>query len=392
MSHAPIRDGRDRFGPALALRMRIPHAGTGDVGDCLGVSGGAAQSPSRRPTGRYSVKAKCFQSLTGDSSFYKSKHRRECANWVANGPLGLSRTASDFPRLGESHSCLDRFLALPLPQDRYNCRNSRSRKEVPVKTPSSTLWCALIPLLLLAPSPASPQDKPGTVKADSLAVYSKMSTDGDVVKTLAKGTVVRILFTATGEEGSWCSIASQDGSSRIGYVPCSGLDRPKDIPAMADQGGPLPEILIGESYTPVQTSKRQAHGSEEVGPAGQTIAPLPGYRWSSYPKTLVIAIRRGCPFCDASLPFYRQLGEQERSNVLRAHVLVVMPNDVSSGSGFLRKDDVEVQGIFGQNLDALRVSGTPTVLLLDSSGRIERAWIGQLTPRGEKEVMNAAEE
>jgi len=32
------------------------------------------------------------------------------------------------------------------------------------------------------------------------------------------------------------------------------------------------------------------------------------------------------------------------------------------------------------------------VLLLDSSGRIERAWIGQLTPRGEKEVMNAAEE
>jgi len=261
-----------------------------------------------------------------------------------------------------------------------------------VKTPSSTLWCALIPLLLLAPSPASPQDKPGTVKADSLAVYSKMSTESDVVKTLAKGTVVRILFTATGEEGSWCSIASQDGSSRIGYVPCSGLDRPKDIPAMADQGGPLPEILIGKSYTPVQTSKRQAHGSDEVGPAGQTIAPLPGYRWSSYPKTLVIAIRRGCPFCDASLPFYRQLGEQERSNVLRAHVLVVMPNDESSGSSLLRKGNVEVQGIFGQNLDALRVSGTPTVLLLDSSGRIEREWIGQLTSRGEKDVINAAEE
>ena len=261
-----------------------------------------------------------------------------------------------------------------------------------MKTPSSTLWCALIPLLLPAPSPASPQDKQGTVKVDSLAVYSKMSTESDVVKTLAQGTVVRILFTATGEEGSWCSIASQDGSSRIGNVPCSGLDRPKDIPAVADQGGPLPEILIVNSYTPVQTSKRQTHESEEVGPAGQTLAPLPGYSWSSYRKTLVIAIRRGCPFCDASLPFYRQLGEQERSNVLRAHVLVVMPNDASSGSSLLKKDDVEVQGIFGQELDALKVSGRPTVLLLDSSGRIERAWIGQLTPRGEKEVMNAAEE
>jgi len=104
----------------------------------------------------------------------------------------------------------------------------------------------------------------------------------------------------------------------------------------------------------------------------------------------VLAIRTGCPYCEASLPFYRQLGEQEKGNALHAHVLIVMPNDAVSGSSFLRKDDVDVQVIFGQRLGALRVSGTPTVLLLDSSGRIERAWMGQLTPLGEKDVMNAA--
>jgi hypothetical protein len=218
-----------------------------------------------------------------------------------------------------------------------------------------------------------------------------MSTESDVVQTLAQGTAVHILLTVTGEEGNWCSIASQDGSSRIGYVLCSGLDRPKDSPAEAAQRGSFPQIEIISSYTPVQAPKRQAHGIEAGGIVGQTLAPLPGYSWSSYPKTLVIAIRRGCPFCDASMPFYRQLGEQERISVLRAHVLVVMPNDASSGSSLLRKGDVEVQGIFGQDLDALKVSGTPTVLLLDSSGRIERVWIGQLTQRAEKEVMSAAE-
>jgi thiol-disulfide isomerase/thioredoxin len=264
--------------------------------------------------------------------------------------------------------------------------------EIPVKTSSSTVGCALIPLLMLLPSPASPQNKQGTVKVDSLAVYSKMSTESDVVKTLAQGTVVRILLTVTSEEGNWCSVASQDSSSRIGYVPCSGLDRPKDIPAVDAQGGSRLQILIGTAHTPVQTSKRQTHGSEEGGVVGQTLAPLPGYSWSSYPKTLVIAIRKGCPYCDASMPFYRQLGEQEKSNVLRAHVLVVMPNDAASGSRFLSKDDVEVQGIFGQELEALNVSGTPTLLLLDSSGRIEREWVGQLSPRAEKEVMNAAAE
>jgi hypothetical protein len=264
--------------------------------------------------------------------------------------------------------------------------------EIPVKTSSSTVGCALIPLLMLLPSPASPQDKQGTVKVDSLAVYSKMSTESDVVKTLAQGTVVRILLTVTSEEGNWCSVASQDSSSRIGYVPCSGLDRPKDIPAVDAPGGSRLQILIGTSHTPAQPSKRQTHGSEKAGLGGQTLAPLPGYSWSSYPKTLVIAIRRGCPYCDASMSFYRQLGEQEKSNVLRAHVLVVMPNDASYGSRLLEKNDVEVQGIFGQELDALNVSGTPTVLLLDSSGHIEREWVGQLSPRAEKEVMNAAAE
>jgi hypothetical protein len=255
----------------------------------------------------------------------------------------------------------------------------------------SNVWYPLIPLLLLAPTAAFPQDKQGTVKVDSLAVYSQMSTESDVVNTLARGTVVRILLAVTGGDGNWCSIASQDGPSRIGYVPCSGLDRPKDIPAL--QGGRLPQILDFNSYTPVQSSKRQTRGSdEEEDLVGQTLASPPGYSWNSYRKTLVLAIRTGCPYCEASLPFYRQLGEQEKSNVLHAHVLVVMPNDPSSGSSFLRKDDVGAQVIFGQRLGALKVSGTPTVLLLDSSGRIERAWIGQLTPSGEKEVMNAAGE
>ncbi len=265
-------------------------------------------------------------------------------------------------------------------------------KENRVETTSSTVWCALISLVLLVPSPALPQGKQGTVQRDSLDVYSEMSTQSDVVKTLTHGVAVRILLTVTGEEGDWCSIASQNGSSRLGYVLCSGLDRPKETPAEAVQRGSFPQIEMIGSYTPAQASKRQKPGSEKGSPGGQVLAPLPGYSWSSYPKTLVIAIRKGCPYCDASLPFYRRLSEQEKSNELRAHLLLVMPNDASSASEYLRKDNLEVQTIFDQQLGALRVSGTPTVLLLDSNGRIERTWVGQLPPKTEKEVMRAAAE
>ncbi len=261
-----------------------------------------------------------------------------------------------------------------------------------MKTSSSTVCCALILLLLIAPTSASPQGKQGTVNIDSLEVYSRMSTESDVVKRLAKGTVVRILLAVSGDEGNWCGVASQDSSSRIGYVLCSGLDRPKVVPGMAAQGGARLQILIGNSHTPVKATQRQTHGGEEAGLLGQTLAPPPGYSWNSYPKTLVLALRRSCPYCKASLPFYKQLGDLENSGVLHSHLLVVMRSDESAGRSFLKTGDVEVQGIFGIDFDDLKVPGTPTLLLLNSSGVIEHAWVGQLTPRMEKDVISAAEE
>ncbi len=263
-----------------------------------------------------------------------------------------------------------------------------------MKMSPSRVCCALIPLFLLAPSQAHSQDKKGTVNVDSLEVYSEMSRESDVVTMLAKGTVVRVLLTVIGDGGVWCSITSQGASSRVGYVLCSGLDRPKpsETVSAAAENGPLPEILVGSSSTPVQSPKRQTHPVDRGALVGQTLAPLAGYGWGSYRKTLVIAIRIGCPYCDSSLGFYRQLGEQERSSMIRAHVLLVMPNDASTGGGYLRRNGVEVQEIFGQELDDLRVSGTPTLLLLDSSGRIEREWVGKLSPRGEKDVISAAGE
>jgi hypothetical protein len=52
---------------------------------------------------------------------------------------------------------------------------------------------------------------------------------------------------------------------------------------------------------------------------------------------------------------------------------------------------VTIDGVFSQPLDSLKVTGTPTLLLLDSNGRVARAWVGQLTPQGEEELIAAVE-
>ena len=107
-------------------------------------------------------------------------------------------------------------------------------------------------------------------------------------------------------------------------------------------------------------------------------------------ETLVLAIRKDCHYCEASLPFYRRVGELEKSDRLHAHVLAVMPDDKEAGITALQSSGVVIEGVFGQPLDLLKVPGTPTVMLVDPHGRVARAWVGQLTPTGEGEVISAA--
>jgi hypothetical protein len=70
---------------------------------------------------------------------------------------------------------------------------------------------------------ASAQIRKGTVAAQSLAVYAAMSKDDDPVATLQHGTAVQVLFSVTTGDGSWCTVANADSSTKLGYVDCTGL-------------------------------------------------------------------------------------------------------------------------------------------------------------------------
>lgn len=68
-----------------------------------------------------------------------------------------------------------------------------------------------------------------------------------------------------------------------------------------------------------------------------------------------------------------------------------MPDNQALGGAMLRSGGVIVDGIFSQPLESIKVTETPTLLLLDSSGRVDNVWVGQLSPQGEKDVISAAE-
>jgi len=131
-------------------------------------------------------------------------------------------------------------------------------------------------------------------------------------------------------------------------------------------------------------------GAESAHLEGLTLPSLPGYSWTSRPKTLVLAVRKGCHYCEESLPFYKRLSDLERGNGLHAHLLAVMPDDQVSGTKVLQSGGLTIDSVFNQPLNSIQVSGTPTLLLLNSTGRVVRAWVGQQTSQGEEEVISAS--
>jgi hypothetical protein len=122
---------------------------------------------------------------------------------------------------------------------------------------------------------------------------------------------------------------------------------------------------------------------------GEVLTQLPEYDWKSHEMTLVMAMRSDCHFCQVSMPFYKHLAELQADNQFRAHLLAVMPDTRAANP--LQSGGINVQGVYELPLNSIHVSGTPTLLLVNASGRVDQAWVGLLTPAQEKDVITVLE-
>ena len=115
---------------------------------------------------------------------------------------------------------------------------------------------------------------------------------------------------------------------------------------------------------------------------------IPGVEFSSTRRTLILALSTTCHFCSESAPFYKQLAK----NAKNMRVIAVIPQELSEGRDYLKGLSVTVDEVRQVSLDTIGVNGTPTLMLLDSSGVVTKRWVGKLTAEGQRDVMDALAE
>ena len=102
---------------------------------------------------------------------------------------------------------------------------------------------------------------------------------------------------------------------------------------------------------------------------------------------MLLALSSKCHFCSESAPFYQRLND-EMAQHTGARLIAVFPQEVGEGKQYLSALGVKIEDVRNATLNSIGVNGTPTLIIIDSKGRIEQSWVGKLSPEKEAEVIS----
>ena len=146
----------------------------------------------------------------------------------------------------------------------------------------------------------------------------------------------------------------------------------------------LMALAVGYVVLSRYTASNRAPRSVE---AGDRLAKVPGLDWKQHEHTLVLALNTGCHFCEQSVSFYRRLADTQGPDGNDLEIVAVFPNDAEMVRQFMAREDLRIRSVSVAPLEKLSVNATPTVILVDNKGRVERSWIGLLSPSEELDLI-----
>ncbi len=124
---------------------------------------------------------------------------------------------------------------------------------------------------------------------------------------------------------------------------------------------------------------------QNLNPIGQPI-PLKGIDWKNNKRTLVMFVSTTCHFCTESSSFYKRLIND--TSVKDGKIIAVLPQTVDEAKAYLTDLGVNPDQIINAQLASIGVTATPTLLLVDESGKITDQWRGKLSSEQETQVIN----
>jgi peroxiredoxin len=121
---------------------------------------------------------------------------------------------------------------------------------------------------------------------------------------------------------------------------------------------------------------------------GERLEPLNDVDFSRATRTLVVFVTSYCPYCTNSMEFYRDLSEEESRRANSFQLVIAGPESVESLKTFLTHHQLRADRVVSL-VDFAGVRATPTLILTNRRGIIERIWVGEQGQAGRAAVFAA---
>jgi hypothetical protein len=148
-------------------------------------------------------------------------------------------------------------------------------------------------------------------------------------------------------------------------------------------------IAVGVSYLAslARPSAPTAASSRGGLVPGQPVL-LNGVDWAAKDRPIVLALSPLCRFCVESNEFYRRLAAKAQRNA-RLGVVALFGTTESAGQDYVRQHGIAATQVISAPVEG--ISATPTLLLVDRRGQVDKVWVGKLSPADEEAVMSMLE-
>lgn len=120
---------------------------------------------------------------------------------------------------------------------------------------------------------------------------------------------------------------------------------------------------------------------------GEPVPTIPELTFAAADKSLLLFVRSTCGFCTASMPFYKTLIERVRGSGGKVSVAIISDEPVATSKAYLMRHNISPPTVASVAAGRFKVSGTPTVLLVDKQGIARRVWRGRLAEASELELI-----
>lgn len=125
---------------------------------------------------------------------------------------------------------------------------------------------------------------------------------------------------------------------------------------------------------------------------GQAFSQLSKLNYRDAPQTLLIAADIRCQYCAESVPFYMALVQAQQQNKDATNIVMIFPNSEDEVNQYVQQRHLGIDTVTGIDFRGYGLVSTPTIILVDRSGKVIDFWIGKLPEDVEQQITKIVSE